>query len=230
MTHRVFSRNAGSSRAIPIESLIKDIVDDPVEPIFMNNKKGMSAVEETTGWKLATAKLSWDTARNRAVSHAVELSKIGVHKQIANRLLEPFSHINVLVTATEWDNFFNLRISPEAQQEICELAKSMKQVMYDSIPIEDVVHLPYIDDEDKKHFNNILFDLQKISVARCARVSYLNFENKKDYKDDLRLFDQLYTSKHMSPFEHTAFAMFEPEGLSRNFKGWVQFRESMEKV
>lgn len=228
MTHRQFSRNASSSRAIPIEQLIKDVLEDKVEPVFMENQKGMAASVPLTGWRLATAKLLWDQARSKAISSAHSLAAQGVHKQIANRLLEPFSHINVLVTSTEWDNFFNLRIAPGAQQEICELAKAMKKSMDDSIPEEGVIHLPYIDSEDEKHFNNIVYDLQKISVARCARVSYLNFENKKSYEDDMRLFTQLYDNKHMSPFEHSAFAMFEPDRSSRNFKGWIQFRESIE--
>ena len=34
MIHRVFSRNAASSRAIPTEKIIQNIIDDPAMPVW----------------------------------------------------------------------------------------------------------------------------------------------------------------------------------------------------
>lgn len=230
MTHRVFSRNASSSRAIPIERLIQDIIDDPVEPIFLENKRGMSAETYISGWKLETSKLYWNKARQNAITSAKDLSQLGVHKQIVNRLLEPFAHINVLVTSTEWDNFFSLRISPEAQQEICELAKNIKKAMDESTPKGYTLHTPYIKDEDVAALKNNVNDVLKVSVARCARVSYLNFNNIRDYDEDIALYEKLYKSRHMSPFEHVAYSSDDPNLQSGNFKGWAQLRGSVENL
>lgn len=222
MTHRVFSRNAQSSRAIPVEKYISLIEDNPIYPIFMANQKGMQADIELFGDDLDEAYWIWHKAREDAIEHAKDLIEIGVHKQIINRLLEPFSTIKVIVSATEWDNFFSLRISPDAQQEIQLLAKAIKIAMDSSVPVElDVAqwHLPYILPEEEGINLELL---KKISVARCARVSYLNHDKLIDHKKDIELHDQLVNSRHASPFEHVA----TPNSLIRtgNFNGWLQYR------
>jgi hypothetical protein len=223
MTHRVFSRNAQSSRAIPIEKMIERVKDSSWYPIFMENKRGMSANLELSGWRLETAKFLWDSAKLGACLSAELLSKIGLHKQIVNRLLEPFSTIKVIVSSTEWDNFFSLRIAPGAQQEIQELAIAMKKCLDESEPTlleQNEWHLPYIRPEDRHKLS--FEDIRKISVARCARVSYLNHDKVLDYDKDITLYDTLKSERHLSPFEHVAF----PEAVlsSSNFKGWNQLR------
>ena len=222
MTHRVFSRNAQSSRAIPVATMIKKVRDSEWYPIFMKNQKGMAAAEELSGVELTKAQHIWQMSKLEACKYAERYAELGVHKQVANRLLEPFSTIKVIVSATEWDNFFSLRISPAAQQEICILAWRIRAAMDCSTPVKvDVCnwHLPYIY-ESEQHLDLEL--IKKISVARCARVSYLNHDSQLDHAKDIELFNQLKTSRHLSPFEHVA----TPTSLNSysNFKGWNQLR------
>lgn len=227
MTHRVFSRNGSSSRAIPIEKLIAQAIEDPVEPIFMYNQKGMAASEPLAGDDLINAKLDWDLARNNAIESARDLSALGVHKQLANRLLEPFTNITILVSATEWENFFKLRIHPDAQQEIQMLATCINEAMYNSKPTRLDVgqwHLPYIL-ESEEGFNLPL--LKKLSVARCARVSYLNHGASNTRHEDSLLHDRLFEAGHYSPFEHQATPWVGAEG---NFRNWSQYRHLMGKT
>ena len=238
MTHRVFSRNASSSRAIPVERLIDDITRDPVFPSFWgSNKPGMQAGEEIntrvlTPYKFKSTPIprdaAWDYARNQAIMMAREFARAGYHKQIVNRLLEPFSHINVVVTATDWDNFFDLRCHPDAQPEMRILACEIRDAITRSVPrhIEpDDWHTPYVDDQEIDTEARI-----KLSVARCARVSYLTHDNKVPTPEqDLSLYDQLITSRpmHASPAEHQCSPVDNP-GLCANLRGWMQCRRVLE--
>lgn len=222
MTHRVFSRNAQSSRAIPIKTLIERVENHKWYPIWVENKSGMSADKELDDNNIFDAKTIWDTAKLEAISSAKDLESIGVHKQIVNRLLEPFSTIKVIISATEWNNFFRLRIHPAAQQEIQELAILMKDAMIVSEPKWLDLgewHLPYISEVEK--INLTTEQLVKISAARCARVSYLNHDGTRDIQKDLDLHDQLLREKHMSPFEHQGTPCCKGSG---NFREWMQYR------
>lgn len=245
MTHRVFSRNASSSRAIPVEKLIQDVLDDPAMPSYWGkNQKGMQAREEVpdnvvyiqkavypTGERVdfqTDAKTVWINAMRNAVDSARILANNGYHKQIVNRLLEPFAHINVVVTATDWTNFFSLRLHADAQPEMRLLAEAMKEAILSSEPtlLEDGQwHLPYVD-------NQITGDVaQMVSAARCARVSYLTREGKETtVEEDLALAGRLLASGHMSPFEHQATPDiwlgngWMNESAHGNLYGWKQLR------
>ena len=146
------SRNASSSRAIPVSRMIADVENDPVYPMFWGkNQPGMQAREGLTGVALDRAMTAWQVALENSMRSATLLSEIGAHKQIVNRILEPFAHINVVVTATEWDNFFALRIHEDAQPEIKALAEAMR----DSIDGANVQkldygewHLPFVSGHD----------------------------------------------------------------------------------
>lgn len=230
MTHRVFSRNAQSNRAIPISKLVHKVEHDPVEPIWTVNKRGMvgdSFLEDTS--ELSS---EWEFARLAAIDRALALDSLGVHKQNVNRLLEPFQWIRVICTATDWDNFFVLRLPHDAQPEIQKLAQLMKAALDDSHPDglhPTEYHLPYITHSDwlvYAHGNQLEY-LTKISVARCARVSYLTHDGKRDHSADLRLYERLKANKHMSPFEHVARPAVAP-GRYKNFNGWIQHREEIE--
>lgn len=228
MTHRVFSRNAASSRAIPIEKVISFVEDDKVTPIFMYNKSGMSPDEPMVGEDLVAAEYQWNLARTTAIARARELNKLGVHKQIANRILEPFNHIDVIATATELSNFFELRIHPAAQQEIQALALEMLRALDRSKPkyLSNLDwHTPFLTDLEEELSVNMR---KKISVARCARVSYSNFSLSKSLLDDITLHDNLLKSKHMSPFEHIATPKSKENSVS-NFRGWSQYRYFVER-
>lgn len=229
-THRVFSRNASSSRAIPVERVIQDMTDDPAMPVHWGkNQPGMQASEEMGS---EFGKSEWYCAMDSAIRHAYNLSKAGYHKQIVNRILEPFHHINVLVTATEWDNFFALRDHPDAQPEIQALARVMKEAMAESEPVDSEInggwHTPYVDIG-----SNLLsiHDCLKLSAARCASVSYKTVDGKPMSVDKaLDIFDKLAGSDpiHASPFEHIARPDPDNGPGCRNFTGWHQWRADIE--
>jgi thymidylate synthase ThyX len=218
MTHRAFSRNASSSRAIPIERMIQDVLDDPAMPIEWGaNQPGMQAggvVDDPE-----ECKRIWLAARDDAVLQARDLAEMGVHKQIVNRILEPYMHINVLVSATEWGNFFTLRDHADAQPEIRELAQAIKVAMSESKPKElqwGEWHTPYSENGDKL-----------MSVACCASVSYKTVEGKTmSFERAGAIYDKLMGPPfHASPFEHVATPCIEGSG---NFQGWRQWRKDFE--
>jgi len=223
-THRMFSRNSASSRAIPVEKMINRVIDDPFIPIHWGkNQPGMKADEQIGELEQAEACRVWLEARNGAVRRVKKLIDVGVHKQIANRLLEPFLWHTTIITATEYGNFFNQRCHPDAQPEIRKIAEMMKDLYFFQEPYKRAFHLPYIQAED------CVFDLEilkKVSVARCARVSYLTHDGKRDIEKDIELHNKLITGQHMSPFEHVATAdNQDKDKWYGNFKGWVQYRK-----
>jgi thymidylate synthase ThyX len=225
-THRMFSKNASSSRAIPVEKMIKIVEDAHIEPIHWGaNCKGMSAKEELDERERYLARLAWNTARDNAIQSAKLMVELGVHKQVVNRLLEPFAPITVICTATEYQNFFAQRCHPDAQPEIKALAEAMKAEYEVSVPEKINTgdwHIPFV--KEIPTVGNLI----KISVGRCARVSYLNHEGKDDPIADGKLHDRLLASEppHLSPFEHCAMAM--PSGKFANFTGWQSYRNQLE--
>lgn len=241
MTHRVFSRNASSSRAIPVAKMIEQVRNEPAMPIhFGKNQPGMQANQELQGDERDLAVHQWKLAAERAADSASILEMIGTHKQVANRILEPFQFISVIVTATEWDNFFELRDHPDAQPEIKELARVMKLAIAESKPRllhYGEWHLPYVTEQERKYYN--VESCKQMSAARCARVSYLTHDGKEpDVGKDFDLFDRLVSSKplHASPIEHQAspdpyldFGGFSHPELWGNLRTWVQFRKMWER-
>lgn len=236
MTHRVFSRNAASSRAIPVAKMIEQVRTDPAMPIHWGlNQPGMQAKAEHT--EPESARNAWVEAAQAAASQAQQLNDLGLHKQIVNRVLEPFQWMHTIVTATEWDNFFDLRCHPDAQPEFQALANAIRTAMDESSPVERASsiqrvtaswHLPYVSDDERANIHPRT--LPKISAARCARVSYLKHDGTKpSVHDDLTLFERLVGSKplHASPIEHQACAA-SSVARSRNFFGWHQYRDLFE--
>jgi len=226
MTHKDFSRNASSSRAIPIMRLIKNIIRDPAMPIYWgSNKPNMQAGAQLTGWKLWLAKKAWLGAMWMAIGFALILYWIGLHKQIGNRILEPWAHINTLITSSRWNNFYALRIHPDAQPEIHELAKCIKESIA-AAPVQmlqrGMWHLPFASraqdwndaythckvnriTRDEPRYEEKLAHLKLISTARCARVSYLTHDGRETtFEEDRKLADRLIgsTPLHASPAEH----------------------------
>jgi len=250
MTHRVFSRNASSSRAIPILTMLRNTVADMAEPVqWGSNNPGMQSKAPLTGVRLWIARRLWRTAGWVAAGFAYGLHLAGAHKQIANRVVEPWSHISVVVTSTDWANWFALRNHRDADPTIRELAVRMSLAMGASTPTPlepGDWHLPYVNTQtyldaasySEAGFGTVRSLLIKASVARCARVSYLTHDNKEPSLDaDIKLYDRLVKSKpaHASPTEHQA----TPDKLwSRNrwghpaehgnFYGWRQHRKQIE--
>jgi len=245
LTHRVFSKNAASSRAIPIEKMIQQVIDNPAMPTHWGkNQSGMQANEELSGIDLYECKKLWLLARDEMVEYVKQLSASNLHKQIANRILEPWFHIKIILSGTEFENFFSLRAHPAAHPDLQKLAYLMLEQYNESAPKqlnEGDWHIPFgdkITDEGlNKLFNefglgcNWVKDRQdefkiKIAIARCARISYLNYEGKDDYAADIKLCDRLFgnTPKHLSPTEHVAQAQNNSD-WSGNYKGFKQYRK-----
>lgn len=255
MTHRVISRNASSSRAIPISKMIQEVEDDAFRaaPIYWGREqKGMQSGGELPDiddyYSKSQAQYVWRQAALSAVMHAKEMAKIGVHKSIVNRILEPFSHINVVATATEWANFFGLRLREDAQPEMRELAIAMWEVRKANTPTllqPCQWHLPFITKDEittSSHASRSTdWLLIKVSVARCARVSYESFETGKrsTIKEDLKLYNRLVGAQplHASPAEHQATpdtfiagynfgeGCWDQPKEHGNFIGWRQYRK-----
>lgn len=248
-THRVFTRNSSSSRAIPFKKMLKIVWNDPFIPIaWMQDHTGMQGNKYITGIKARLLKFLWLSARNFAVIFAWLLSKVGLTKQIVNRLLEPFMWHTVIATATDFENFFKLRADPAAEIHIQELAHLMLEAYNESIPKRlksGEWHIPFGDDIDESRLTveelGLNYDVDsgenirrmkiKIATARCARVSYLNFEGKDDYSADISLYARLAGPGHYSPFEHCAKVPEFGDNLKyspSNFDGWIQLRKTMQ--
>lgn len=223
-THRVFSRNSASSRAIPIEKQIERIRNSPAIPVeFGANQPGMQAGNALEGESEDEARSVWLAARTFAVNCAEDLAELGVHKQIVNRILEPYMWHTVIVTSTEWDGFFRQRVSPLAQPEIHAAAELMLGAYHDSKPTPIGYggwHLPYVDEGEIDNIETA----KQVSAARCARVSYLTHDGVRDIGKDVELFFRLTEAEppHASPLEHVATPV--AESSLGNFNGWAQLR------
>ncbi|MBX5130722.1 thymidylate synthase [Rhizobium lentis] len=285
MTHRVFSRNARSSRAVPVATMLKEIRETPFVPWHWGaNQKGMQAGAECdelivvgSHWEGGphndrevkherSREAAWLLARDEAVHYADAFSNAGYHKQIANRLIEPFSFIDTLITSTSWANFLHLRDHTAAEPHFQDLAAMFREAIEgaDYEPLEPGQwHLPYVPhwersdivkavtgkmwQQDWDEYDRLA--LAKISVARCARISYKPFDGDASIEKELERYDLLVGSSplHASPAEHQAtpdkltdpiresyrgasgtYRTWEKPHLAGNLgPGWVQFRKTL---
>jgi thymidylate synthase ThyX len=232
LTHRVFSRNSSSSRAIPIRKMIDAVRDEPAMPVWWGrNQSGMQAFDQIDDETRALAEAEWKRALEDALAHADRLSAadINLHKQLVNRILEPFAWITVILTATEWSNFFALRTHEDAQPELKHIADLMLQEYRSGTPRDLSIgewHTPLtLPDEDA----SLPLEMRlKISVARSARVSYLTHDGTRDHAKDVELYERLLgggANGHWSPFEHVATPLASAGTWSGNFRGWEQYRK-----
>lgn len=253
MTHRVFSRNARSSRAVPVKTMLAEIRDTPFIPWHWGlNQGGMQASEEcnelvslpsypfTDSEVGVSREAMWEFAANAAADTAEAFSAAGYHKQVANRLIEPFSWIDTLITSTSWANFFHLRDHDAAEPHFRDLAKLVRSAISGAMLTRLQAgewHLPYITDEDRIEVHMIYKDcapsvekekakldkLLRISAARCARISYAPFDGDASIKKELARYDMLIGSDavHATPTEHQAtpdWAVICP--TSGSVEGW----------
>lgn len=232
MTHRQFSRNSASSRAIPIIKMLEKVAQNPASPVrWQANQAGMQGGKDLTGAELLAAENLWDAVRRDTIKKVENYIQSGIetaHKQIINRLLEPWLWHTVIISATDWSNFFALRCAQDAQPDIQEVAGLMRKAyeFSDPTPIEQTGwHTPLILPEEEHEL--AIDDRIKISIARCARVSYLTHDGVRDYSADLTLYDRLLTSMHMSPFEHVATPSVPGSLQDSNFRGWTQKRKQI---
>jgi thymidylate synthase ThyX len=233
-THRAIARSAASSRAIPVMKRVEMVQGSPFVPrAFNRNKPGMQAGEQLDVAASRLAEEAWLRALEECLTEARNLAGLGVHKEHANRILEPWAYYTGAMTGSEWDWFFALRNHPEAQPEFRELAGLMQAEYVKSTPLVTEIngvryHLPYVDVEEMTNMGltwgacvmgapvDALFS---ISAARCARISYRTFDGKRStLADDLELCERLVSSGHLSPFDHPATADVIVSGVKPNYQ------------
>lgn len=220
-THRVLTTSCSSTRAVPFKAVLRNLRENPADIVYWGKAmSGMQAREELAGWRLFAAKALWVAAREVCILVARAFNAIGLHKQIANRILEPFQNISVLITSTEWDNFFALRTDESAQPEFQTLARMIQDEIGKTPAAESKYHIPFfcehrmkngaeifIPDHNPLHGGYSIDEALKISASICAQWSYRKFDPSMDKAD--KIWSQLVESKpvHASPIEHQAIAM-----------------------
>lgn len=252
MTHRVFGRNARSSRAVPVKTMLNEVRTIPYVPWHWGkNQRGMQADEECNELinvnhfdsSMDTVDLlresAWLHARDMAADIAEGFMEAGYHKQNPNRLLEPFSWIDTLITATQWDNFLWLRLHHAAEPHLQDLAYLVAQAISEA-DVQNLEHgewhLPYISEEEKRLYHTDV--LKKLSAARCARISYKPFNGEASIEAELDRYNLLVTDErvHASPLEHQATpdrldpdypnsGKWEAPTLHGNLTNWIQHRK-----
>ena len=237
MTHRVFARNSASSRAVPTNKMLERIKNDPVLPKYWGkNQSGMQANEELPKDDIELTKREWLELRDITMSYVERWLERGLHKQIANRPLETWMFITVIVTATEWDNWYGQRTADEAQPELRWVAREMFDIQHEHKP--NVVdygkwHTPLLEYDEIKVLNDSGWDaheLKNVSVGRCGRVSHLTHQGIRDPMEDIDLtLNKMLPFGHMSPFEHVAtpFTKENEDNWSGPFRGWFQYRKQL---
>jgi thymidylate synthase ThyX len=239
MTHRMFSRNSASSRAIPFAKMVESVHSNPFIPIaWQKDHNGMQGTEYLSKEDADFAETEWLIARDCAIRSAEFLNDKEINnvtKQLCNRLLEPFMWHTVIITSGKegLDNFFKLRDHEAAEIHIQELARRMKEAINNSTPKQLQAgewHIPFSDNLDIYQLRSLLLsgkynsdnditpDISelklKIATARCARVSYtvVGEEGKEaNYINDIKLHDRLAESGHWSCFEHCSRVMSDDE-------------------
>lgn len=240
LTHRMLSRNSASSRAIPVEKMIRRVEEDPFVPLYFGrNQKGMQDGGALDGVEAGVALAEWLAARDDAVRHAKNLASGGVHKQLANRVVEPWMWITVVVTASEWANFFALRCHKDAEPHFQHVAGMMREAMGNSSPQPLAYgqwHLPFVSAMELAEVcaggDQVRERYKLVSVGRCARVSYETHDGRRDPEEDVRLAERLMAARpmHASPLEHVATPFVPSDERPRrrgNFTGWLQFRHTV---
>jgi len=130
---------------------------------------------------------------------------------------------------TEKDNLIGFRDHEAAELHFQELIRTFGKAMKISVPRKLKAgnwHTPLvsINDQDEgllneymewefhANPNEVVKARNKISVGRCARVSYLTHDGRRDIKEDIALHDRLVLAQplHASPAEHVAQALDWP--------------------
>lgn len=214
MTHRIFSRNATSSRAIKLEKMLKGLDKNFVIPKYWGAKqRGMQAYSQIAPHTQSEAIHVWYEAYKNARRSALALDQLGVHQQVVNRLLEPFMIIRVMLTGDDFDNFLKLRTAHDSQPEIQELALKMQDCIKRApkAKVSDV-HLPYPDYTVAQN------------IAAAAFISYNNPPSNDVVKCE-RMLHKLMADGHESPSEHVVYEGVKNTKYCNLMAGRMQFRQ-----
>lgn len=217
LTHRMFSRNSSSLRAISFDRASEEF--EIVYPTWTEEKKGMQGNIITDEDKQDLASSYVDCMYNDVRHWCKKLESLGVHHQDINNYLRPFQNIHTVITATDFENFFQQRLHESTKPDMQRLAQLIYTALEESKPEENCHHAPMLNDLWDSTFSNE--QLYLISAARLARISYFKWQD--DPQKDLELAKKLIENNHPSPFEHIAFAQQDNEYYG-NFKSWKQLR------
>jgi hypothetical protein len=233
-THRALSKNAGSSRAKPVKTMLKQIWSDPACPSeWGSNQPGMQAGAQLTGLRLFGVQALWRTHAKLSAAISWGMMKLGAHKQIANRVTEAHQYVDALLSGTDWDNFDLLRCHPGADPTMRDLAIEIMVAIELSVPRVlrgGEWHLPYVLTDERVGLT--LDDQKKLSVARCARISYTPFDGNPSVEKERERYDRLVGAQpiHASPTEHQATPTVGANERNGNLRGWKQHRQEVEAV
>jgi hypothetical protein len=231
----MLSKNSASSRAIPVKAMHEHMRLNPAQPVHWGkNQPGMQAKEELVDNDLGDAKFMWSRAQQDAMHWASQMSeRVGLHKQVANRITEPWMIMKTVISGTEWANFWWLRAHADAQPEIHELAIKMWDVYNKNTPqaLEPGEwHLPYVKSHRLSSGELIYLDnddlpitseqARIISASCCAQVSYRKSDDS--YAKAEKIYRQLIESQpcHASPVEHQATPMVYNKMISSDAEYW----------
>lgn len=220
LTHRMFSRNSSSLRAISYNRTLKEF--DLVYPQWTLEKKGMSGEGVTDQIVIEEANSVLEEMFKLVQEKCDELNRLGIHHQDINNYLRPFQNIHTVITATDFENFFNQRLHETTKPDMQRLAWLIYYSLEESKPSDCMQHIPMVEDIRGKEF--LVSDVQLISAARLARISYFKWQD--DTQKDLELAKKLVENQHPSPFEHIAFAQ-QDDNYYANFKSWKQLRHTL---
>lgn len=266
-THRVFGRNSASSRARSVKSVVESVMNEPFIPRFTQNKKGMSG-KFVNAEVQAKAEVAWLRGRDRAVATMLELllgdqydpassvaelmgsyydgylngsteDMLSVHKQDANRVLEPYLWHEAVITSSYWDNFLELRTDLDAADpSIYAIALLMEALLNSSTPVDSKIHLPFVDETDMLTGDEPLDEARPtlmLASTESAQISYRDKSSASKSTATTSLGERLLKLKHMSPFEHIAYredalaVAHLPQDLSGNLgPEWKQLRKIFE--
>lgn len=224
-THAALAKNSASSRAIPTATFRQRVLANPYIPWrWPINGKGMVPKEYAApdSWRSRFATFAWKGGLVVAsLAHRL-LERIGVHKEIANRLLEPWMWTEVLVTATDWDGFFAQRCHPAAADGVRAAATVLRALLETHQPTETTLHLPYV----QKHEDGDMRTLFMASARRCRRVSYMRQGVVVSLEEDAAAGAEglLENPPHLSPYEHAAMALPTNDRHAKFSGGWKSGR------
>lgn len=191
--HRLLSNSVKSNRAVSMKQIRKEVIEDPYVPIkFGGQQAGMVAIDEDQFGYAKVCRWLWKNSRWGAVGVHWLFEKLKLHKEITNRILNPWQWVRSTTTATDYDNFYKLRLHKDAQKDINVIAKAMHEALQLSEPMlinAGEYHVPYVSrrrtgngeleyyDSDGTQLNTQ--QAIEASCARCARSSYDNHDGTK---------------------------------------------------
>ncbi len=248
LRHRAASHSVKSSRAIPTKKYREEVKQNIYVPVkFGTKKRGMQAGKPTFLSKFYGERV-WRLSSKFACLFHWMMEKLDIHKEVANRILEPYVWVEETITveADALKEIAELRIHDDAQEDVRKIVEEMLYEMDKSTPVElkeGQWHVPYVvrkitngvmtyTDNNGK---NLTSDEAIIcSAARSARSSYANHDNSMSvFEKDIKLAKQLIGSKpmHLSPFEHQARPFkddLEKNQYGSNFRHFFQQRKAIE--